>query len=88
MVPSARTLLSARHLELERAEAPGEGDLLVARQVLVGEDQQRVVEPCRVERAEVRLVEFRHLHAAHDGAEGRIVDRLDVEGVGHVGPPS
>jgi hypothetical protein len=34
-----------RQIELQRSEAFGEGDLFVLRQVLAGEDQQRMVQP-------------------------------------------
>jgi len=47
------------HLEFERPEALGEGDLLVAREMLVGKDQQRVLEPGGVERAPSGVVQLR-----------------------------
>ena len=70
-------------VELQRPEAPGEGDLLLAGQMLAGEDQQGVVEPGAVERGEGRLVELGELQAGDDRAEAG-VQRFDVEVVGHV----
>src|SRR5262249_39218530 len=70
------------HLELERAEALGEGDLLGMRQVLRRKDQERVLKPGLVERAERGLLEFCHLDAADDRTEGG-VDRFDSERASH-----
>jgi hypothetical protein len=74
------------HLEFERPEALGEGDLLVAREMLVGKDQQRVLEPGGVERAPGGVVQLRDLDAADYGAEAG-VERFDIESACHVGPP-
>src|SRR5579883_709605 len=66
------------HLELERPETLGEGDLLGARQMLPGEDQQRVFQPGVIERPECPFVDLRDAEAGDDGAE-RSVDRFDLE---------
>ena len=70
------------HLELERAEALGEGDLLVLLEELAREDQQGVFEPGGVEGLPGRLVELGQADAG-DHCPERGVDRLDVEGLGH-----
>src|SRR5262249_11763655 len=65
----------------------GEGDLIVALQMLVGEDQQRILQPSGIQLTEAGVVELGDLHAPDHGAE-RGVERLDVERACHGRPPS
>ncbi len=81
-MPSSRTLLTGAHLELERPEALGEGDLLVLLQELAGKDQQGVFEPGVVQGLPGGLVELGQPDPGDDRAEGR-VERLDVECLCH-----
>ena len=69
------------HVELKRPEAPGKADLLVARQVLTGKDQQRMLEPGLVQFAPAFVIDRGQADACDHGAE-RGVYRCDVE-AGH-----
>ena len=60
----------------ERAEAPAELDLLVVREVLIGEDQHAVVEPRLFDRPELLVVD-RPQRDAGDGGPQRGVGRGD-----------
>jgi hypothetical protein len=73
-------------LSFSSRKVPSGLTLLVARQMLVGKDQQRVLEPGGVERAPGGVVQLRDLDAADHGAEAG-VDRFDIESACHVGPP-
>ena len=73
--PQAAVLLDVadrRHLELERPEALGEGDLLLAREMLVGKDQQRMFQPGGVERVEGLVVDLGNAKAGDNRAEGGV----------------
>src|SRR5882757_2401697 len=72
-----------RHLEFERPETPGEGDLLVTLEVLAGENEQRVLQPGGKELAPDHLVEVAQLDPRHHRAEGG-VDGPDRQSACHV----
>jgi len=71
-----------RPFKLERSESLGEGDLLVAAQMLAGEDEQRVLQPDGVEITPHRVVECGKPKTRHHGAERR-VERFDIECAWH-----
>ena len=68
-MPSGLTLLSAA-IRTGAVRALGEGDLLVAAQMLSGENQERELKPRLVEIMPHRVVEGGELHARHYGAKG------------------
>src|SRR5208283_6119344 len=71
-----------RHLELERSESLGEGNLLDATEMLAGKYEERILQPRRVEIVPRRAVQCGQLDAGHHGAK-RGVERLDVECARH-----
>lgn len=73
-----------REVELQGPEPAGEGDLLLGRQMLAREDQERVVEPGLVEHGEVGVGEGGEPQAGDHRAEGG-GQGFDIEGPGHRG---
>ena len=74
-----------RHLELERAQALGEGNLFCVGEELAREDEQGVVEPRLPELGQRSVVDSGELHAGDHRAECG-VDRLNSEIGRHIGP--
>ena len=83
-VPSALHVAERCKVELERSKSPGEGDLLIATEVLTGENEKRVLEPRSVEIVPRRVVQRGEPDARHYRAECR-VERFDVECACHAG---
>jgi len=69
-----------REFELGSTESPRKSDLFGVAQKLTREDQQRVLEPQRMEFGEARVIELRDRESGDHRAEG-CVERFDPESV-------